>query len=193
MYDASKLVEPIEIETYFDVVQSSLGTGRLTSSQISESVLVLIAAFAPIFDFKLIDTDRVSNTIWHSALDVTDTPAEETPAYGCPVGRNTCAGPGLDPITNYMDFNDDSCMDEFTADQFSRMQASWRVYRDAFGSLPTSTPHTSLTIFPTSMIDFPSSSPSTLQTSPSTSSPMTEAQKIHHLLQRPSLRIILHY
>ena len=32
-------------------------------------MLVLNAAFAPISNFKLIDTDRVSNTIWHSALD----------------------------------------------------------------------------------------------------------------------------
>ena len=32
-------------------------------------MLVLSDAFAPNFNFKLIDTDRVSNTIWHSALD----------------------------------------------------------------------------------------------------------------------------
>lgn len=36
---------------------------------------------------------------------VLDTPREETPAFGCPIGRNTCPQHGKDPIFNYMDYS----------------------------------------------------------------------------------------
>ena len=60
---------------------------------------------------------------------IADTPAEASPAFGCPVGRNTCAAAGLDPIENFMDYTDDTCMYQFTPNQFSRMDAQLALYR----------------------------------------------------------------
>ena len=60
---------------------------------------------------------------------VSDTAPESSPAYGCPNGRDTCAGSGPDPITNYMDYTDDSCMFEFTAGQTARMDQQMALYR----------------------------------------------------------------
>ncbi|MCA9730449.1 MAG: zinc metalloprotease, partial [Candidatus Eisenbacteria bacterium] len=60
---------------------------------------------------------------------VADTPYEASPAFGCPVGRDTCSQAGLDPIFNFMDYTDDACMDEFTPNQATLMQNSVAVYK----------------------------------------------------------------
>lgn len=60
---------------------------------------------------------------------VSDTPAENTPAYECVLSRNTCPSPGNDPVTNFMDYTDDACMDRFSVGQDARMDAQFTAYR----------------------------------------------------------------
>ncbi|KAJ3410992.1 hypothetical protein HDV05_002936 [Chytridiales sp. JEL 0842] len=60
---------------------------------------------------------------------VDDTPAESSPAFGCPVSRDTCGTPGVDPVENFMDYTDDSCMTQFSAGQYERALAQMSLFR----------------------------------------------------------------
>ena len=78
--------------------------------------------------------DAIGTFITLDTASVDDTPAMFEPTGGCPIGKDTCPAPGLDPIHNYMDYSFDSCYEEFTPDQTARMQAQylhWRVKRDS--------------------------------------------------------------
>jgi len=61
--------------------------------------------------------------------EVSDTAPEESPAFGCPDGRDTCPGGGVDPIHNFMDYTDDACMTNFTPGQFTRLRQQIATYR----------------------------------------------------------------
>lgn len=63
---------------------------------------------------------------------IKDTATEAEPQFFC-ARRDSCVGspfPGDDPITNFMDYVDDVCMDNFTAEQTRRMRKHWHAFRD---------------------------------------------------------------
>jgi hypothetical protein len=68
----------------------------------------------------------------HPGDSVKDTPTEAIPQFFC-APRDSCTGapfPGEDPITNFMDYVDDVCMDHFTPEQTKRMRKHWHAFRD---------------------------------------------------------------
>ena len=61
---------------------------------------------------------------------IVDTPAEEIDHYGC-TQTYSCGSP--DPIHNYMNYTDDTCMSQFSAEQANRLVCSLVNYRpDAY-------------------------------------------------------------
>ncbi|CUA67316.1 Extracellular metalloprotease SMAC_06893 [Rhizoctonia solani] len=62
---------------------------------------------------------------------VSDTPAEASPATGCPVNRDSCPNlAGKDPIRNHMDYTYDTCKNgKFTNGQITRMGQAMQAYR----------------------------------------------------------------
>lgn len=60
---------------------------------------------------------------------VNETPYEAEPAFGCPVGRDSCPQPGADPVRNYMDYSNDACLESFSKGQRKRMDDVLDLFR----------------------------------------------------------------
>jgi hypothetical protein len=63
---------------------------------------------------------------------VADTPPQYKPVYGsCSknISSDTCPGGGKDPIKNFMNYTDDSCMDRLSTDQVKRIQVAVSKFR----------------------------------------------------------------
>lgn len=61
---------------------------------------------------------------------VADTPYEAYPEFDCAEVYDSCPDrPGNDPTNNYMDYSLDSCMDQFTSGQATRMNNAFAAYR----------------------------------------------------------------
>ena len=58
---------------------------------------------------------------------ICDTNPESSPTSGCPGNKQSCGSP--DPITNYMDYSNDTCYQDFTPEQANRMRCSLENYR----------------------------------------------------------------
>lgn len=64
---------------------------------------------------------------------ICDTNGESMEYLGCTGPRSTCGT--ADPYTNYMDYADDPCMEEFTVEQGRRMRCSLQHYRPNLGTM----------------------------------------------------------
>lgn len=72
------------------------------------------------------------NGCTHPGDKIGDTPVEAEPQFFC-AARDSCVGSafrGDDPITNFMDYVDDVCMDHFTSEQIKHMRKHWHAFRD---------------------------------------------------------------
>lgn len=58
---------------------------------------------------------------------ICDTNSESQPNYGCGAGSSSCGS--NDPVRNYMNYSDDTCMWEFTEEQARRMRCTLEFYR----------------------------------------------------------------
>lgn len=62
---------------------------------------------------------------------ISDTPQQSIPTEGCPTSKDSCPDlPGLDPISNFMDYSSDDCYQKFTKEQAMRMRSMWSTMRE---------------------------------------------------------------
>ncbi|MCA8966199.1 MAG: zinc metalloprotease [Planctomycetes bacterium] len=78
--------------------------------------------------FHTFDSGCGSSSACYTSGDrICDTNPESQPRYGCPTTATSCGS--LDPVRNYMDYTNDSCMTGFSAEQVRRMRCTLVSYR----------------------------------------------------------------
>jgi hypothetical protein len=65
---------------------------------------------------------------------ICDTNSESSPVFGCPSSPSSCSTP--DPFHNYMDYSDDTCMEEFTPEQSRRVRCTLEHWRTDLRNVP---------------------------------------------------------
>jgi len=153
MKQALRAGGPNDLNLYSVGFQSGAGAGLLGYATFpyeyeglpwDDGVVVLDASFpggsAEPYNLGQTATHEVGHWVglWHTFQngcspvgdEVGDTPPERSPAFGCPVGRDSCSGDGVDPIHNFMDYTDDACMSEFTPGQITRLREQIAAFRE---------------------------------------------------------------